>query len=82
MTTLRIGDVIEVDDRDYRYGIGPLILRLTRIGQRQHTADDAWLDLEGLELRRDGTQICQQPRPVSVRVSGVRLRPGGSHARP
>jgi hypothetical protein len=77
MATLRIGDVIEVrDDRDYRYGLGPLKLRVTRIGQREHESDGDWLDLEGLQLRQDGTQISQQPRPVSVRVRGMRLQPG------
>ena len=81
MATLKIGDVIEVnDDRDYRFGIGPLLLRVTMLGQ-QRTADGEWLDLEGLELRHDGSQISQRPRSVSVRVPGVRLRPGGPHAR-
>ncbi|WP_431726944.1 hypothetical protein [Verrucosispora sp. TAA-831] len=82
MITVRIGDVIEVDDHDYRYGIGPLIVRVTRIGRRLQVADGEWLDLEGLELRRDGTQISHQPRPVSVRVGGMRFRQGGPHARP
>ena len=77
MATLGVGDVIEIsDDRDYRYGVGPLFMRVTRIGQGQREADGDWLDLEGLELRQDGTQVSQQPRPVSVRVRGVRLRPG------
>ncbi len=76
MTALKIGDVIEVsDDRDYRFGIGPLFLRVTMLGQ-QRTADGEWVDLEGLELRRDGSQISEQPRPVSVRLPGVRLRTG------
>ena len=83
MTALKIGDVIEVEDRDdYKYGTGRLILRVTRIGQRLRASDGEWLDLEGLELRPDGTQISQQPRPVSVRVGKVRLRPAGPHARP
>jgi hypothetical protein len=81
MTALTVGDVIEVsDDRDYRFGVGPLFMRVTALGQ-QHNAGSEWLDLEGLELRRDGSQISQQPRPVSVRVPGVRLRPGGRNAR-
>jgi hypothetical protein len=73
---LKLGDVIEVDDRNYRFGIGPLILRVTTLGQRKRAADGEWLDLEGLELRRDGSQISEQPRPVSVRLPGVRLRTG------
>jgi hypothetical protein len=76
MATLRLGDVIEVDDRNYRFGIGPLILRVTMLGDPKRAADGEWLDLEGLELRRDGSQISQQPRPVSVRVRGVRLQVG------
>lgn len=81
MTALKIGDVIEVsNDGDYRFGVGPLFLRVTMLG-RQRTAGGEWLDLEGLELRQDGSQISQQPRPVSVRVPGVRLRPGGPNAR-
>lgn len=77
MATLGIGDVIEVmDDRDYRYGVGPLFLRVTRIGHGQCAGAGDWLDLEGLHLRQDGTQISQEPGPVSVRVRGVRLRPG------
>ena len=82
MTALKIGDVIEVaDDRDYRFGIGPLFMRVTTLGEPKRGAEGEWLDLEGLELRRDGSQISQRPRSVSVRVPGVRLRPGGPNAR-
>ena len=72
MTTLRLGDVIAVDDRDYRYGTGRLILRVTTIGNRQSTADGDWLDLDGLELRPDGTQLDIQPRHAAVRVAALR----------
>jgi hypothetical protein len=76
MAALRIGDVITADETDYRYGTGPLILRVTQIGQRVSDPDGEWVDLEGLELRQDGTQISQRPRPVCVRVRGMRFRPG------
>lgn len=75
MNALKLGDVIEVDDRNYRFGIGPIILRVTMLGSQKRGIDGEWVDLEGLELRRDGSQIGQQPRPVSVRVPGVRLWP-------
>jgi hypothetical protein len=39
MTALRIGGVIEVDKRDYKYGTGKLVLRVSRIGNRSHAAD-------------------------------------------
>jgi hypothetical protein len=74
MATLKIGDVIEVnDDRDYRYGVGPLFLRVTRIGGRQRVADGEWLDLDGLELRSDGSQVEPQPRHAEVRVTALRM---------
>jgi hypothetical protein len=72
MTTLRLGDVIAVDDKDYKYGTGRLILRVTTIGNRQSTADGDWLDLDGLELRSDGTQLGVQPRHAAVRVTALR----------
>jgi hypothetical protein len=72
MTTLRLGDVIAVDDKDYKYGTGRLILRVTTIGNRQSTADGDWVDLDGLELRPDGTQLGVQPRHAAVRVTALR----------
>ncbi len=72
MTTLRVGDVIDVDDKDYKYGTGRLILRVTTIGNRQSTADGDWLDLDGLELRSDGTQLGVQPRHAAIRVTALR----------
>lgn len=76
MATLKIGDVIEVDDNDYKYGTGRLILRVTTIGSRQRTADGDWVDLDGLELRADGTQLGAQPRHAAVRVDALRIRRG------
>jgi hypothetical protein len=76
MVPLKIGDVIEVDDNNYKYGTGQLILRVTTIGSRQHTADGDWVDLDGLELRADGTQLGAQPRHAAVRVNALRIRRG------
>jgi len=76
MTTLKIGDVIDIDDRDYKYGTGRLILRVTKIGNRQTTADGEWVDLDGLELRADGTQLGVRPRHAVVRVNALRVRRG------
>jgi hypothetical protein len=72
MTTLKLGDVIQVEDKDYKYETGRLILRVTTIGDRTRTADDEWVDLDGLELRPDGTQLGVQPRHAAVRVTALR----------
>lgn len=76
MTNLKIGDVIDVGAQDYKYGTGRLILRVTRIGGRTHAADGEWIDLEGLELRSDGTQLGPQPRRTAVRANAARAWPG------
>jgi hypothetical protein len=72
VTTLKIGDVIDVEDEDYKYGTGRLILRVTKIGGRQSAADGDWVDLDGLELRPDGTQLGVQPCHAAVRVTALR----------
>jgi hypothetical protein len=72
MTTLRVGDVVDVEDRDYKYGTGRLIMRVTQIGGEQRAADGDWVELDGLELRPDGSQFGVQPRHASVRVAALR----------
>lgn len=72
MTGLKLGDVIDVAERDYKYGTGRLILRITAIGGKQRLSDGEWLDLDGLELRADGTQLGQHPRHAFVRLNAVR----------
>jgi hypothetical protein len=78
VTTLKIGDVIAIEERDYKYGSGRLILRVTTIGGRQSTADGDWIELDGLALGPDGTQLEAQPRHASVRVTALhgQRRPG------
>jgi hypothetical protein len=78
MTAFRVGDVVEVGEPDFRFGTGKLIIRVTRIGGHLHLADGVWLDLDGLELRADGTQLGSQPRHASVRVGAVRVWRGSS----
>lgn len=74
MTTLNVGDIIEVAEQDYKFGTGRLILKITRLVGRHREADGEWLDLEGLELRTDGTPISRQPRLAAVRMSAARHR--------
>jgi len=75
VTDLRVGDVIEVAERDYKYGTGRLMLRVSAIGETRRLADGTWLDVEGLELRPDGTQVSHRTRWAAVRVGAVRVRP-------
>jgi hypothetical protein len=77
LPTVNVGDLLRLNDPDYMYGSGLLVLRVTKVGRVQSLRDGLWLDLEGVELRADGTPLSQQPRQALVRVSALRncLRP-------
>ena len=81
MITLRTGDVLDLSDQDYKYGAGRLILRVTRIVNRTTTADGEWIDLDGLELRPDGTPLGPLVRHAAVRVDALRNRGDRPHGR-
>jgi hypothetical protein len=72
---LKPGDVIDVREPDYLYGVGQLKLRVTKIGPVRRLRDGDWLDLEGLALRPDGSQLDFQPRRALVRLSALGNRP-------
>jgi hypothetical protein len=72
MNTLKIGEVLDLSDQDYKYGTGRLILKVTKIGGQTATADGEWVDLDGFELRSDGTQLGPLLRHAAVRVSALR----------
>lgn len=69
---IKPGDVLKVNEPDYMYGRGVLTLRVTKVGAVQRLQDGPWLDLEGLDLRPDGTQMGTSPRQVLVRVTALR----------
>jgi hypothetical protein len=72
MPPIQAGDVVKLNEPDYMYGRGPLILRVTKVGRVQPLRDGEWLDLEGVELRPDGTQLGQEAREVLVRMTALR----------
>jgi hypothetical protein len=69
---VRPGDVIRVEEPDYMYGVGPLILRVTGIGSVARVGNDAWVNLEGYQLRPDGSKFAPETRFALVRVKAVR----------
>lgn len=66
------GDVLRLGEDDYRFGVGPLTLRVTGLIHVQHLADGPWLYLRGVSLRRDGTD--REPRQVLVRLAALTPR--------
>jgi hypothetical protein len=74
MTKLKVGDVTDLSERDYRYGTGRLILRSYQdIGDRTLTTDGEWVDLDRFELRSVGKQLGPEPRHAAVRVRGLHV---------
>ena len=61
-----VGDTIYVRTGDYRTGRGPLLLRVTRLGETQVERDGVWRHLYGVQLRVDGEAI--KERWVLVRL--------------
>ncbi|GAA1795152.1 hypothetical protein GCM10009682_16100 [Luedemannella flava] len=62
-----LGDVIHVRPEDYRTGRGPLLLRVTYVGETQVERDGVWRHLYGVQLRVDETAV--KARWVLVRVT-------------
>ena len=81
MTAVKLGDVIQTDERNYMHGVGTLTLRVTQIGDPVPLPDGDWLNVEGLTLRTDGTQADRRPRPALVRLSAIRILPSPGGAR-
>jgi hypothetical protein len=69
---VRIGQVLELTEDDYRFGVGPLTLRVTALLHVQRLADGPWLYLRGVTIRWDGSD--GEVRQVLVRLTAL----GGS----
>ena len=67
-----VGDVIRVEEPAYRYGTGPLTLRITAIGEGWREPDGLWLELRGHEIRWNG-EADPRERHALVRLDAVRL---------
>lgn len=73
---LRPGDVVEVAEPDYEYGLSPLILRVLEVGARERRPDGIWLNLRGVQLRpADGRPLRQRRALVRLAATHLRHRP-------
>lgn len=66
--------IVVLAEHDYRFGIGPLILRIQRIDRTNpmHYDGEDWVTVHGAELRRDGVDLGQ--RVVLVRAARLAMR--------
>jgi hypothetical protein len=65
-----VGDVLELAEQDYRFGVGPLTLRVTALLHVLPLPDGPWLYLRGVPIRWDGRH--DEPRQVLVRLAALR----------
>lgn len=61
-----IGRVLNIDENDYKFGKGPLKLRIQAVLNESELPDGTWLYVRGLEIRWDETY---KPRQVLIRKS-------------
>ena len=65
------GAVLRIPEADYKFGLGELHLRVTRVGQMYRESDGIWVEVAGMQLTSSGEDY--QARPyVLVRVTRVR----------
>jgi hypothetical protein len=75
-----LGRVLRLSEEDYRFGLGPLTLRVTGLLHVQELADGPWVYLRGITIRGDGSD--GESRQVLVRLSGLSGSPPSSAATP
>jgi hypothetical protein len=79
---VNVGDVIHVGEPDYKFGVGPLHLRVTDVGGVEREADGPWVNLRGVELWSDGREKKSEPRWALVRVRALIGQPKPPGAKP
>jgi len=66
-----VGDELHLRDEDYRYGVGPLRLRVSKMHEIQTLQDGAWLRVAGTVLSKDSQPLGE--REALVRLASVGL---------
>ena len=66
------GDVVHIDEGDYMYGTGPLVLRVTAVGEPQQVNGERWLHLRGHQ--RFHTGVDTPERFALVRADAIRIQ--------
>lgn len=68
------GDVLKIQENDYQFGLGVLVLRVTALREIRQLDDGDWLTVVGVELAWNGTEIGK--RETLVRLSSLVPRRG------
>src|SRR2546430_17683657 len=67
LVPVNIGDILNLRDDEYRYGRGPLALRVLDIHSVRRLPDGPWVFLRGMRLDARGRDVEQRDVLVSLR---------------
>ena len=73
MAPVRAGDVIQLAEPDYCYGIGSMTLRITNVHGLVYLNDEPWAIVDGVPLWSDGFE--EEERYAQIRIAGIRHLP-------
>ncbi|OJF10735.1 hypothetical protein [Couchioplanes caeruleus] len=76
---VRAGDVIQVAEPDYCYGVGSITLRITTVHYLVYLDDGPWVVVDGIPLWPNGYE--GEERYAQIRVTGIQHLPGGPASR-
>ncbi len=68
------GEVMKIQEVNYRYGLGELVLRVTGVGEVVQLSDGDWLTVIGIQVAWDGSDLAE--REILVRLSSL-VKPRG-----
>ena len=71
---VQVGDELHLRDQDYRYGFGPMRLRVTAVGERLQLPDGPWARVRGVTLTSTGEEIAEREALVRLDTVGIWLR--------
>lgn len=67
------GQVVRVEDTDYRYGVGLLTLRVHEVGEPHSEGNSTWVTISGYKMH--GSEEFGGRREFEVRVGGIVIVP-------
>ena len=65
----RPGEVLKIQENDYRYGFGELVLRVTAVGSVMTLDDGDWLTVVGTHIAWNGVDVGELQ--IAVRMSSL-----------
>jgi hypothetical protein len=69
---VKLGQILAIDEADYMYGRGHLVLKVTAIERVHQHHDDIWVALRGIQMR-NAVEVGE--RRVLVRMAALAAGP-------